>query len=870
MTSQYGPQGVISSTGPVGPVGPLGSGLTNNLTSLLGIDSLFRGEELVIKEIFNIMETFKCADSWKRTIITVIKGIPRILFIIMLKHYISNPTNLIALLKSICWFVVKLILYKTDSYIKTEVGSLDQYCAKKLETFDNEGSSYGVPYYIERNDKRISVNYVPILHNHLFSNIRKDAEVEYTNSSSECTKFLCYNNGYKPHKPSELFPCANYIRLESIMKTYIDISTLNNCFNPLGVLVNGMPGLGKSGFAHYISRKNIFRCVYRVDLSQAQFVTMSPEILFKDIYHVVPVNSGNTLFMLDELDKYLEFYIIDSFNKLPKQENPNTILEEEHRGKIKLEFLLGLLGVLERSNITHPCAVIFCCNNFDTIFSGIDNTHFNSIKDRFMRVVFNICNVDEVANFLRYYNNRYQKTKYYDNNLEKLLEELDNRVEITFRQLNMLTTYEQYKFKNIIRRLNKEYINENNNIFLQSDQDLDDKNYNPSNCRSDSDLDNNYNPSDSNNYYGQSDINTTSNSESNYRESDENYDNYDNYETVNICSICDKNKSMNLNWVDNSILICTTCNDDYCATCGCDNVMYINAKDSYKICNPCFQKITQPMDNFIYELIDKPTLCLICHSVKLTQPLDTLYSINTCEDCSKSHCDKCLVRTEPVTPNTRLSHTFMLTNRRICYLCSNKAYTYNHVEYTKYLKGIAMAVINDPNVIEKIKYVCIKCLEHSYNSMIITECGCEKCKQLLIMKSAAAITYCSDGKTQIKSIIWYITCNKCAVSIHNLSDKFIIETTDKISSIMKTNYTNSIFKDKTKKTEYQFIEFLKYLAKDNVIDVLIILNTNLRNTIKGLISNAPSCFPELFVRLEAPHRKLLNRVRTILYNYIYT
>src|SRR5690606_8614513 len=147
----------------------------------------------------------------------MLKGAPRIVFIIILKHYIANPTSLFAILKSILWYIIKVLLYRTDSYKRTDTTSLDYYCAKKLETYE-EGTTYGVPYYIEKTDKQFRVNYVPFVHKKIFGNIRAEVSLEYANNGGN-TKFWSYNNGYRVYTPSELFPCINYKKLESMMKT---------------------------------------------------------------------------------------------------------------------------------------------------------------------------------------------------------------------------------------------------------------------------------------------------------------------------------------------------------------------------------------------------------------------------------------------------------------------------------------------------------------------------------------------------------------------------------------------------------------------------------------------------------------------------
>lgn len=146
------------------------------------------------------------------------------------------------------------------------------------------------------------------------------------------------------------------------------------------------------------------------------------------------------------MDKWVSYQETESYrilrSKLIKDIKPNNAaLEiptfEDHSKYFRTEFLNQLLAILERSGHAHPCMVIFCCNNFDTIFGNVDMKHYHSLNDRFKKHHFELCQPEEIKDYLRYNNQKFSNSRLYvpDSDLEHILLNIPNR-SLTYRKLD--------------------------------------------------------------------------------------------------------------------------------------------------------------------------------------------------------------------------------------------------------------------------------------------------------------------------------------------------------------------------------------------------------------------------------------------------
>ena len=114
-----------------------------------------------------------------------------------------------------------------------------------------------------------------------------------------------------------------------------------------------------------------------------------------------------------------------------------------------------MLSLLERDGLLHPVVVLFCSNNFTSIFDGIDVTHHRSLYSRFMKVTFKVCDHDEVVDYLQFYNDRLAGSPYHcDFDHDALSKTLRDDVAVTHRRLHHLSIDAKYNSVDTVRRLN--------------------------------------------------------------------------------------------------------------------------------------------------------------------------------------------------------------------------------------------------------------------------------------------------------------------------------------------------------------------------------------------------------------------------------
>ena len=166
--------------------------------------------------------------------------------------------------------------------------------------------------------------------------------------------------------------------------------------------------------------------------------------------------------MIDEIDKYIDFYINDTYEKEREKKikditsipdiRLNITLEDimkskdEYEKMIKSYMLFELLNLVDsRSNGTRRI-FIFCANNFLSIFEKIDMRHFDSLFDRFINVEFNTINKEELYEILEYYNDRLEQNE----DIKLAMDKIDDNFQITMRSLHHLFTKNGY---NIIKTI---------------------------------------------------------------------------------------------------------------------------------------------------------------------------------------------------------------------------------------------------------------------------------------------------------------------------------------------------------------------------------------------------------------------------------
>jgi ATPase family associated with various cellular activities (AAA) len=718
------------------------------------LSGFFRGEDVVIKEIIDILKKITSCSSWTY----ILKGVPRIFLIIAIKYYITSPEKLYHILSKSVWNFIKTLFYKTINFSKSD--NRQKLSAQKFEDlYKKENTKFGIPFFIENTEEETKVHYIPKIHNSIVSCTIENSDQEYKNKDGS-TKLLCYNTGtYRHQVASTLFPSKNYQNLTKMISTYVEISKLNNCFSTLGILLDGCPGLGKSNCINYLAQQNIVDFIYKVDLNTNGLSSKQPTELFKELYHNIPVINGPTVFVIDEMDKYLDFHIYNSFTKKHDPNNKPVLEFDTLKKQIQREFLSELLSVLERSNISQPCIVIFCCNNFLSIFDGIDNTHFESLKDRFMRVTFEMCDKKEIIRFLEYYNNRFINTKFFFENLKELLESLKYNVQITFRQLCMITTHEEYCFPKIVSRLNTEFLNVDEKKECT-------KKLVPIECKSEK------------NTVLASEQNTipTSSIEENNLQTPITIVAKVEYEKEKISFNSDEKECIHCNVkIDKDIIIedhedlqvCENCAQTKCLYCGTiDNLFFSIGETEYKICNRC--KTETELENRHFSIISVPQFCIKCKTTSIKQTTKE-FLVVLCDNCNKKFCNNCLLpyQTGYIHKDTlkltckgcksiegheyfspdkikNINCSFCKMKKDIdtpfhCQICHINSVIPTYEICLECNKNRCISCLSECTTwyfIPSCEYtVCVKCFEEDKHKLIPTD-NCLKCQQPLVLKNS--------------------------------------------------------------------------------------------------------------------------------------
>ena len=393
-----------------------------------------------------------------------------ILLMLAIKHYLSKTEEIINPIKNFMKTIFFSLFYRTVTYKDGNGTTLDDMKISIIDNtrIDNIIINKYLPIYHVDNDNSCELYYVKYIHDSFEQDINEDAEKQYNDLISRSKKNMGGNIFkverdlvVRPTYPSTLFPSDNYINLNNCVSKFIKVCKINKSYNVLGLLVDGEPGLGKTKFSDFAVVQGDLKKVIRLDM------TIVKDTMFDTIINKIytdPSLESSTMFVIDELDKYIQYRIDKTYYELQdknvnnKKVDGNTEIAipsiEDHTKRMKLNFLYSILSILEKDGLKAPCIVMFCSNNFDTIFEGIDEKHFKSLKDRFTNFRFNRCEKDEIIRYLTYYNNNFKGTEFYEENIQILVKELRNDISITYRSLNHISIKKAYDIKSIIYELN--------------------------------------------------------------------------------------------------------------------------------------------------------------------------------------------------------------------------------------------------------------------------------------------------------------------------------------------------------------------------------------------------------------------------------
>lgn len=400
-----------------------------------------------------------------------------------LRHMMHNSSSVVENIYSLLAVVARFLTYKKVVITTSDQSSLDYHMIKAWNSVLTR--STGLPVYlnnlkeIEEDDENAyytatEVSYQPYLHQHLVEVVRADAmktfklAMECPDLKTKCTRpsttittrEKSLSTIDETWFPTKLFPSKNYVGIAKAIVSHLKVCKLTSTNSTLGMLIDGEPGLGKTRCGDYIATENILHEVIKIDMMC--YLSYSFDKLMDLFYHKRAIH-GPTLFLIDEVDKYIDFFIKREWEIEQKinASNKDMVVAPIDEAKFiqnrRCDFLNSLLRVLEKDGLRHPCIVLFCSNNFDTIFQGVDRTHFHSLSSRFMRYTFTRCYKPELVEYFSYYNTIFKNTDLYVDPLvlQTAVSELKEDISITFRSLNHISFRQQYNLLGVIKELNE-------------------------------------------------------------------------------------------------------------------------------------------------------------------------------------------------------------------------------------------------------------------------------------------------------------------------------------------------------------------------------------------------------------------------------
>jgi hypothetical protein len=393
--------------------------------------------------------------------------LPKFVLFILAKKCIESSGSVFTPLLSYIKFFMRKMVYKEKTWVTSNGLSIDYHVAKELQSEIPKLTSLNNPLSmaIESNSTdMLSISYIPLFHSRTLETMEEKGKVNYEKfcqlKANKKAKFLVASSNtanltYEDCTYSELFPSVNYQRLSSSIERHFHVCKKVKANNVLGILINGVPGLGKTKFSEYAASKGLADTVYKIDMSK--FLDRSFELISETFYFNIQVKTPS-IFIIDELDKYLdftmkkEFYHSNLITKATEQEGDSFEIFEARE---KPALLYRILNLLERDTVQAPCVLLFCSNNFTSIFSGVDITHYQSLYDRFMKFTFEVCDHTELVRYIMYYSELIFDDPDELIGLKEKIEMLLNKgVKITHRKLHHLSIEAMYDPIKMVELLN--------------------------------------------------------------------------------------------------------------------------------------------------------------------------------------------------------------------------------------------------------------------------------------------------------------------------------------------------------------------------------------------------------------------------------
>lgn len=403
------------------------------MASTLANQSILGENSIVISQIINMMKGISFDSRNKvKSLIGIFCLFPKILLLLGFKHLVSNTDGLSVLMIG----YIKRLLYRKEEHLISDTDGIGRYLISILNrTGIYNWTSFRFDIVINNGGALLyTLRFLPKSPQYLKLTEQAKTDKKIRTSTAANCKKLVYENRFtqKPISPNIMFPSNNYIHLADMINKSIDTSDKLGHYQTIPILINGEPGLGKSKSLDYIAYNTKVKDIIKVDLATYINSKVTLSAIFDSLMTLGV--SGHTVIIIDELDKYISS--VCQANETPE--------------KINDELLNHVLSLIESESSGPYCIyLIFCSNNFDTIFDYISDDrkiHYESLKDRFLKLIFHRLDKPE---FTRYIQWLAEKTE--SNIDEKWLDNIPEDFSITSRDLKNTCLLRLYDIESICK-----------------------------------------------------------------------------------------------------------------------------------------------------------------------------------------------------------------------------------------------------------------------------------------------------------------------------------------------------------------------------------------------------------------------------------
>ena len=448
-------------------------------------------ETLITKEIISIISTITCSSekkiSIKRLLFNsfrnVFSGSWKISILLFVTYLVKNPKILLEILGKILKFLFYKKVYLKFSVPKENVigssikSEIDRFSASENEgSEEKNGKKYGsyaiinnLPLYCQKQENEYELEYFPCFQSSYVNRITENVEKDFqTIIDSKKPVYKTYDG--KSIEITNLFPSRNNKLITSIISTLFRVSSKTRSFFTFGILVRGSEeygkeitseGYGKTASLSWLISQGV--CDHGILLEMNKNLDVSFDDILKKIFSFSP--NGKYVIYIDELDKYLDSYIKNKYReacKKPKdlkKEDAFVPPEKQEFMQTEKEAFLGkLLGLIETRHFKDGVVFVFCANNFNTIFEGVNMKQFKSVYKRIKKVQFRRCDTEEFKDYCRWYNESLKGDEVLyisEEELEVHLQKVKKDLCIPLREIFFSNVEACFNFEDLVRIVNE-------------------------------------------------------------------------------------------------------------------------------------------------------------------------------------------------------------------------------------------------------------------------------------------------------------------------------------------------------------------------------------------------------------------------------